>query len=93
VSISDNDSSLPLWSFDHSAHITLCACLDALVPSCYHMRLTMSINTAISLSRGVYQASLMTRRTPKHACMSADWCIKKLYGSKMSTKLKIVQNI
>ena len=25
-------SSLPLWSFEHSDHMTLCACLDALMP-------------------------------------------------------------
>ena len=31
-------SSLPLWSFEHSGPITLCACLDALMSSCHTHR-------------------------------------------------------
>ena len=45
-------SSLPLWSFEHSGPITLCACLDALsrraVPHALVRASSWDINTSVS---------------------------------------------
>ena len=66
-------SSLPLWLFEHSGPMSLCACLDALtasvVPHALGRASVMYINTKVIACLDVYQAALMRRRTPKHACL------------------------
>ena len=66
-------SSLPSWLFEHSGPMSLCACLDALmarvVPRALGRASVMYINTKVIACLDVYQAALMRRRTPKHACL------------------------
>ena len=66
-------SSLPPWLFEHSGPMSLCACLDALmvrvVPHALGRASVMYINTKVIACLDVYQAALMRRRTPKHACL------------------------
>ena len=66
-------SSLPSWLFEHSGPMSLCACLDALmtrvVPHALGRASVMYINTKVIGCLDVYQAALMRRRTPKHACL------------------------
>ena len=53
--------------------MSICACLDALmarvVPHALGRASVMYINTKVIACLDVYQAALMRRRTPKHACI------------------------
>jgi hypothetical protein len=66
-------SSFPSWLFEHSGPMSLCACLDALmarvVPHALGRASVMYINTKVIACLNVYQAALMRRRTPEHACL------------------------
>jgi hypothetical protein len=66
-------SSLPLWLFEHSGPITLCAYLDASIPLCCttcawweHVHV-YKYGGIIYLD--AYQAALTRRWTSKHACL------------------------
>jgi hypothetical protein len=90
-------SSLLLWSFEHSVSVTPCACLDALMASCCTACIGESKFMRCKYEGIAYldlcQAALTWRKKKAETCMSTDCTITLLHFGVVEHSAKLSMGV